>query len=237
MRLGIVAIGVVAVLAAVSPSAYAAKEEKKKVEKESKDATKDGSREINRAIGESAMSAYIRDATDGSGLQEFEGKLVVRHIQVPDRHPEPQLRSMFPNGLSAMIINLPPADQIGLLSGGETIIVKGQVTEDGSAIDAMANVPEVLVEEDAHVTGPEGVRTILMVLVSANDSVLTAAVSTLTVSAAVFATGANALSVKSQIAACSYDKLTLSPAEGYDFSDVAAADAGTTTLDLTPRIS
>lgn len=231
MRLGIFTTGAVAVLAAVSPGTYAAKEaDTEKVEKERKDA----SRDMNRALGESAMSAYIHDAADGSGLQEFEGKLVVRHIQDPDQHHEPQLCLMFPNGIPANIINLPPADQIGLLSGGETIMVKGQFTEDGSTIDAMGNVPEVLVEEHDHITGPENDRTILMVLVSADDSVLTSSVTSPTVSTAVFGSG---LSVSSQISACSYGNLTLSPAQGHDFPADTAADAGITTVNLNQNIT
>jgi len=220
MRLSIFTIGAVAALAAVSPGTYAAKEaDTEKVEKERKDV----SRDRNRALGESAMSAYIHDAADGSGLQEFEGKLVVRHIQDADQHHEPQLCLMFPNGIPANIINLPPADQIGLLSGGETIMVKGQFTEDGSTIDAMGKVPEVLVEEDAHITGPVGDRTILMVLVSANDSVSTT-VNPSTVSTAVFDSG---LSASSQFSACSDGKLTLLPESSY-----ADAGAGITTVFL-----
>ena len=134
---------------------------------------------------------------------------------------------MFPNGIPANIINLPPADQMGWRPGGETILVKGQFTEDGSAIDAMGNVPEVLVEEDAHVTGPEGVRTILMVLVSADDSASTFTSST--VSTAVFG---SVLSASSQFSACSYDKLTLSPA-----SFGTGAEAGTATLGLSQNIT
>ena len=231
MRLGIFTTGAVAVLAAVSPGTYAAKEaDTEKVEKKKDDAKKDASRVMNRALGESAMSAYIHDAADGSGLQEFEGKLVVRHIQDPDQHHEPQLRLMFPNGIPANIINLPPAEQMGWRPDGATIMVKGQFTKDGSAIDAMGNVPEVLVEEDSHITGPVGNRTILMVLVSANDSDLTDGSGSLllnsTVSTAVFGSG---LSASSQIAACSYDELTLLPDP--DFG-AGTTEEGTATLHL-----
>lgn len=237
MRLSAAAIAFVAVLAVAATaddSIVADKKSKSKSERGEpatrvgEDTTELDSTPSDLSQMEEVLSPYIRDAADGSSLKEFEGRLVIRHVRARDSFPEPELRLMFPNGLSVLIINLPPADQIGLRTGGESILITGQITSDGSAIDAMNNIPEILVTEDDHITGPEGNRSILMVRVNANDASESSTQSG--ISDLVFGTGAGSPSASEQIAACSYNKLTFSPATGTDIG--AGTEAGTTTITI-----
>jgi len=113
-------------------------------------------------------------------------------------------------------------------------MVNDQIAADGSAIDAMDSVPEVLVVEDDHIIGPTGSRSILVVRVNALDATLDPTLTPSAISTAIFDTSAGSLSVSSQLAACSNNKLLLSPATRTG-TDIGTT--GITTLDLNQNIT